>query len=357
MRRIIACFVISGCTCACFASAVVLAQAGGGGGAQAPAAAPAKKGVTQKGVVTIRGNIAVNQEGDDPTRRVLKQARPPMPVRQPVQPNRAPLIQQFTSQALPLLRAELVFARNVCHLNRDELRKLNREAQKMLDEVVVKLVDAQAQPRVRVQSGGRAPNNLDAHQLLRDGVVAVMKANLNTGQWQAYQAERQKRDENRKRATIRYFVDSLDRELYLSPGQCKELEEAFEYQWDPLWTTYLENHLLGNKYYPMSVDPMVTPLLTEAQKKVWGGLQKVGVYWGFAAMTAGFGSDPDDLAAELGEPARPGEQRNPMHEMMKMQQLHMGGDVIDVVPAAPALPAATVKKKNATAKSMPKQVQ
>jgi hypothetical protein len=354
MRRIIACFVISGCACACFTSAVVLAQAGGG--TQAPAAAGAKNAITQKGEVKIRGNLAVDKEGDDPTRRVMKQARP-MDVRQPVQPNRAPLIQQFTGQALPLLRAELIFARNVCHLNRDELRKVNREAQKMLDEVVVKVVDAQAQPRVRVQAGVRAPNYLDAHQLLRDGVVAVMKANLNPGQWKLYEAEREKRDENRKRATIRYLVDSLDRELYLSPGQCKELEEALEYQWDPVWTTYLENQLLGNKYYPMSVDPMVTPLLTEAQKKVWGGLQKVGVYWGFAAMTAGFGTDPDDLDVELGEPGRPREQRNPMHEMMKMQMLHMGGGAMEVVPAQPALPTATVKAKGATVKSMPKKVQ
>ena len=63
------------------------------------------------------------------------------------QPNRAPLIQQFTNQARPLLRAELIFARHVCHLNREELRKLNDDAQKMLDEVVTKLVDAQFQPR------------------------------------------------------------------------------------------------------------------------------------------------------------------------------------------------------------------
>ena len=70
-------------------------------------------------------------------------------VQKAAQPNRAPLIQQFTQQARPLLRAEIIFARNVCHLNRDELRKVNADAQKMLDEVIEKLVEAQAQPRVR----------------------------------------------------------------------------------------------------------------------------------------------------------------------------------------------------------------
>ena len=47
---------------------------------------------------------------------------------QPAQANRAPLTQQFTNQARPLLRAELIFARNVCQLNREELRKVNRDA-------------------------------------------------------------------------------------------------------------------------------------------------------------------------------------------------------------------------------------
>ena len=83
-------------------------------------------------------------------------------VAQVAQQNRAPLIQQFTNQARPLLRAELIFARNVCHLNREELRKVNQDAQQMLDEVVTKLVDAQFQPRARqCQVTGRtAPSTI-----------------------------------------------------------------------------------------------------------------------------------------------------------------------------------------------------
>ena len=80
-------------------------------------------------------------------------------VKRVAQPNRAPLIQQFTNQARPLLRAELIFARNVCHLNRDELRKVNQDAQQMLDEVVTKLVDAQFQPRVQGPGARDAPSS------------------------------------------------------------------------------------------------------------------------------------------------------------------------------------------------------
>ena len=54
----------------------------------------------------------------------------------------------------------------------------------------------------------------------------------------------------------------------------------------------------------MTIDPLVTPVLSDAQKKVWRGLQKVGVYWGFAGMLGGFANDGDALEVELGGPAR-----------------------------------------------------
>ena len=244
------------------------------------------------------------------TKEVFVRAVPAKLVDRGGQQNRAPLVQQFTNQARPLLRAELIFARNVCHLNREEFRKVNQDAQQMLGEVVAKLVDAQFQPRVVVKSkGGRAVNNLDAQQLLLDGVVAVMKRDLTAEQWSLYEAERQKRDANRKRMTIRYFVDAIDREIYLSPDQRERLEASFQANWESTWALYLENHLYGNRYYPMTIDALVVPILSNAQRKVWAGVQKVGAYWGFAGMLGGFTNDPDGLEIELGEQV--GNNQNP----------------------------------------------
>lgn len=73
---------------------------------------------------------------------------------------------------------------------------------------------------------------------------------------------------------------------------------------------YLENHLVGNKYYPMTVEPLVTPILTEAKKRVWQGVQKVGVYWGIGGMMGNFANDQDGLEVELGVPVRPEQNRN-----------------------------------------------
>jgi hypothetical protein len=363
VRRIIGCFAISGCVGVCFTSAVVLGQVGGAAPQPAPAHAQSKKAAAK--VRAVGAEKKSPFDFDDPAvpakgvaatvaaqELAIVKAVKVRAAMQPGQANRAPLIQQFTNQARPLLRAELIFARNVCQLNREELRKVNRDAQEMLDQVVAKLVDAQFQPRARIQVKGAMPaqNGVDPHQLLEDGVVSIMKKNLNAEQWSRYDAERQKRDDNRKRTTVRYFVDAIDRELYLTLGQCKQLETALKDNWDIAWTMYLENHLFGNKYYPITIDPLVTPLLTDAQRKVWGGVQKVGVYWGFAGMLAGFVNDPDGLEVELGEPARPGEQAIGPKRAVRLGVDEQGAfiyskDVAGRAVAAPPKAKAESKKK------------
>jgi hypothetical protein len=371
MRRIIGCFAISGLTGACFTSAVVLAQGGGAAPAQVPAALQPKKVEAKKeagAVPALPGGGrspfdqpeadeagAKDRRADDKEANLARiravaeaqlNAARVKAVAQPAQANRAPLVQQFTNQARPLLRAELLFARNVCQLNREELRKINRAAQEMLDEVVGKLVDAQFQPRARmVVVQGRMPQTLDSQQLLHDGVVAVMKKNLSDAQWSRYEAEMQKRDENRKHATIRYLIDAIDRELYLTSEQCDRLEAALKEHWENAWTMYLENHLFGNKHYPTTIDPLVTPLLSDAQRKVWAGVPKVGIYWGFAGMLAGFANDVDGLEVELGEPARRGEEPNARMGVMKMQVQAVQGMIIESKVGVQAAPAKKAGKK------------
>ena len=92
---------------------------------------------------------------------------------------------------------------------------------------------------------------------------------------------------------------------------------------------YLENHLFGNKYYPITIDPLVTPLLSDAQKKVWGGVQKVGVYWGFAGMLAGFVNDADGLEVELGEPVRPDQAAKKGFGAVKVRAPAMRGVMVE----------------------------
>ena len=193
--------VVSLIVAACFTWAAVFSQAGAatsapppGGAQEKKVAKPEEKPARAKaGDSRITGTTVRFEGPRAETREVFVKAVGKQAVNRVAQPNRAPLIQQFANQARPLLRAELIFARNVCQLNRDQFRKVNQQCQEMLDEVVGKLVDAQFQPRLGPQVKGPGANNLDPQQLLSDGVVAVMKRELTSEQWSRYDIERQKR--------------------------------------------------------------------------------------------------------------------------------------------------------------------
>ena len=79
----------------------------------------------------------------------------------------------------------------------------------------------------------------------------------------------------------------------------------------------------------MTIDEVVTPVLTEAQKKAWQGVQKVGIYWGFAGMLGGFANDADGLEIELGEPVRKERNVNGVIGGLQMEmQIQAGGAVM-----------------------------
>jgi hypothetical protein len=91
----------------------------------------------------------------------------------------------------------------------------------------------------------------------------------------------------------------------------------------------------------------VTPLLSTAQKRVCAGVQKVGVYWGFAGMLAGFVNDADGLEIELGEPVKA--------EMPRLQRPRLQGVVIEAKDGfgGPTVKT-TVKTKVGVEKAKPK---
>ena len=71
-------------------------------------------------------------------------------------------------------------------------------------------------------------------------------------------------------------MDSLDRELYLSEQQLEKLTDSLSSRWDNGWYLNLEYVLNGNPFYPVGVDAIVTPLLSDAQKEGLAGLPESG---------------------------------------------------------------------------------
>jgi len=304
---------VSGFVCALFTCALVVAQVPKA--AAPPAGATVEQKVEKVGAIIAKP--ALKQKADvqreavpfPPPKRVTKAQNQVQVRAMAVAANREPLIQQFTTQGRPMVRAELIFVRYICKLDQEKFRQVNRDAGEVLKDVASKMADGQLQPRVFVVGGQRGTANPDAGKLLLDGLAAVMKKDLAPEQWSRYRAELDKRLASRKQIAIRYLLDALDRDLYLSDQQRAKLTDALSSHWDDGWSIYLEYMLQGNQFYPMGIDPLVAPVLSDTQKKVWQGFQRVGGFWGFGGMSGGFMNDQDALEEELGE-ARKAEPAN-----------------------------------------------
>jgi hypothetical protein len=136
---------------------------------------------------------------------------------------------------------------------------------------------------------------------LHEAVDSVMKKDLTPDQFARYRDEVEKRDAFQKQAAIRYLVDAIDRDVYLSDEQRLKLAESLSSHWDPGWKTSLEYLLYANRFFPAGIDPYVTPLLDPTQKRIWEGAQRVGGLGGAFGLLGSFMNDMDALAPELGE--------------------------------------------------------
>jgi hypothetical protein len=234
-----------------------------------------------------------------------------------------PMIQQFTQQGRPLVRAEILFVRKVCEPNIDQLRAINREATAVLKEVVTRMAEDRGRIMVRQVGQPRAVHSqqADANKLLRDGLAAAVKKHLTAPQWTLYQAEVEKRNETQKKWAVHYLVDTLDRELCLSDEQRAMIAESLAAHWDDSWTFCLDYLLFGNQFFPAGIESYVSRPLNDNQKKVWQGAQRMGGFWAFGSPMNSFGQDGDNLEEELGEPvggpgAQQGQEAGKMREVM-----------------------------------------
>jgi len=291
-----------------------------------PAGSTTKKTVQEKVAKTPdkKGGGGQDVKIEAPiVRRPVRAARTKKEVEDALAANRQRAIERYTSMGRPFVRAELIFVQHTCPMSQEKLRRISREADRALWVVVTKIADGRLQGRIVNQQGtNEAAANPDSAKLLQDGLRAVMKEHLSPEQWTIYQAELDKRLASRKPIAVRYLVEALDRDLYLSDQQRATLTESLSAHWDDGWDIYLGYMLQGNQFYPMTIDPFVVPVLRETQKKVWQGCQKAHLSGIFGGNFGGFAQDNDALEEELGE-ARKAEPRNAEVEMRLMMEARM----------------------------------
>jgi hypothetical protein len=226
------------------------------------------------------------------------------------------VIARYKTMGRPFLRAELIFVRHVCGIGQEQFRQLSRDAELVLTNVVTKMVDDLLHPKTL---GGNA--NLGNGKLLQDSLTALMKRSLSVDQWSRYQAELEKRLASRKPIAVRYLVNAIDRDLYLSDGQRARLTESLSTHWDDGWNIYLDYMLQGNSFYPSGIDSVVSPVLNDVQKTLWRGAQRVNVTPVFGAQVGRFAQDTDALEEERGEVKKvePGKAEMDMRRAVEAQ--------------------------------------
>jgi hypothetical protein len=282
---------VSGVVCGLWTSAIVLAQD------TKPAPAPAQptlKAFMKKVDAKAVEKVGAKAKATPAKGVVRKQAVFNLDA------NLNPRIQQFEQQGRPIVRGELVFVRHICNLTPEQLRPISRETDQTLKDIAKKMVEDQQNGRpIRVR--GQGATTPDAGSRLQEELALVIKKHLTPDQYARYRSEFDKRSANRKLAALSFLVDSIDRELVLSSQQREKMSESLSSHWEDGWCMYIEYLLLGNQFYPHTVDQYVTPLLNDNQKRVWQGVQKIGGFFGgFGNMMGGMINDGDLVLAELG---------------------------------------------------------
>ncbi len=295
MKNALGSLIVSGIACVLVASALVMAQV-------------PNAGITA-GTITVTKKLDDKQAKREAPRAVIVPGRPrpdlaPEKKIAPPPVNLGNLVQQYMQQARPLVRAELIFVRKVCELDLPQFRRIHQETEVAFKDAMTKFVEAQRAKGVGTgQNKKFRPVPLTRWRSCVDGLASVMRKDLTPEQFARYQAELEKRDAFQKQSGVRYLVEALDRDLYLSDDQRRRLIESLSSHWDQSWRAGLEFRLLGNQFYPAGIDPYVTPLLESTRKRCGKGAKSRGDR-GLFGLLGGFMNN-DALEPELKEKRLP----------------------------------------------------
>ncbi len=343
MKKCLLSLIVSGSVGVMFTSAIVLAQVP----VNPRTAGPDQKSAELKRETKIEKKAALKVEGV-----VIKKVPNAFAGAAVVRAgNVEAFAQQNIRQGRPTMRAEVIFVRKLFGLNTEQLRRIYQDAETALKEAATNFAESQQRPRVRVVGQARtAPvaRNLDGGKVLERAFAVVMKKHLTPEQFSRYEAEIEKRNANRRRSALHYLVDTMDRDLYLSDQQRLKVTESLTSHWDDSWCASLEYVLYGNQFYPMGIDPFVTPYLDDTQKRVWQGTQKVGAPWGFGGVIGNFMNDNDALEEELGGPKKIEPVQNPGLQIPAI------AEPVSYIKAQIHRPDGMFEKRNAVIKDSPK---
>lgn len=181
-------------------------------------------------------------------------------------------VQQYVKLMQPLMWRELEFVRQTCDLTPEQRPKIKAAAETSVKQAARDMFSP-------LRPTGRTPTT--AGQMIRSDVAKALAETLTPDQLARYQAEATKRATALKQATVQSVVAQLDTALYLTEEQRDKVTKSLTANWQEEWEQWLKMWQYAGRYFPQVPDQHVTPHLTDEQKILWRGLQKVSVNsWG-----------------------------------------------------------------------------
>jgi hypothetical protein len=240
--------------------------------AQVPAPAPPAPPAPAPAPAAVRRE-AVPAKGIVVQKAVVRPALPAPPVAVRVAPmlDEEALVEQFTQQYRPILRAELHRARTVCQLSEDQRRAIGQDGEWIIKDAAQRSVEVQQ----RMVRGARVATSFpDIQKHILEGFARAINAHLTDEQAAQYRLEVASLEEERKTSAIDYLIAQLDQALILSANQRARLAETLSSRWNEPWARTLEQTRFVQNAVPEIPDPVVSPILDSTQQELWRALPK-----------------------------------------------------------------------------------
>jgi hypothetical protein len=207
------------------------------------------------------------------------------------------LMEQFTPQFRPILRAEYHLARSVCELTAAERTEIAREGEKALGEAAKAYAEMQQKMMRGQWRANEAPP--DPATMIEEGLARAIRARLPADRAARYESELAKRENDRKCAAVRNLVAKLDQELVLSADQREKISAEMTANWADSWGRNIEPYLNNANYFPAIPRRLLIPYLNSTQRSVWSAVQQVSTTsWRNAALGAAMTAGDDPLEDE-----------------------------------------------------------
>ena len=262
-------------------------------------------GAAMVGFLTSAMVLAQVQTVDAPRgkRAKLSVQVPREPAAQPVITNETRRIanemrrlRQLSKQLQPFYRYELMHARTICGLKKEQLHKMRPD----LDAAYGRAIATIAAANDEALRSSTA-EDIDYSAAIRQAVRSVVERHVTPEQKTACDDDLRLRQASRKEAGVDFLVATIDRELLLTDRQRRQIAESLSTHWDDRWCDALEFVLGSQTAIPRIPDRLVTDYLSATQQETWRRIPRfTNRLWG---VNIDHGGD-DAQEAELGGDAK-----------------------------------------------------